>query len=192
MREEQQIESYLNSLRIALGSVAPGQRDEIVREIAAHIRDSSEQPGTSIETVLMRLGPADKLAREYRDNLLIRRASRSFSPVLLLQAALRLATRGVSGVFVFFIAVFGYLNGAGSLVIAVSKCLVPGHTGVWIENGNLVSAGAFIYSPPPGAHEVLGYWIIPLGLTLGSLLLIATTWIIRAAFRLSHRVQAHL
>jgi uncharacterized membrane protein len=192
MREEEQIESYLNTLRVSLGPIAIGDREEIVREIAAHVRDSSEQSGASIETVLKRLGPAEKLAREYRDGLLIRRASRSFSPVLLLRGALRLATRGISGVFVLFTAMFGYLIGGGLLIVAFAKCFAPGHTGVWVENGRLVSAGAIEYGLSPHAHEVLGYWIIPLALTLGSLLFIATTWIIRSSLRLSQRVQARL
>ena len=84
MTQEMQIESYLTALRYHLGPLTIGEREEIVLEISAHIRDSAEEPGASIASVLAGLGPADKLAAQYRDGLLIRQASRSISPLLLL------------------------------------------------------------------------------------------------------------
>ena len=69
MTAEKQIDSYLNALRIHLGSVTVAEREEIVREINAHIRDSVEESGASIESVLARLGPAKDLAAQYRDGL---------------------------------------------------------------------------------------------------------------------------
>ena len=192
MTAESQIDSYLNALRIQLGPLTIAEREEIVREINAHIRDSVEESGASVESVLTRLGAAKDLAAQYRDGLLIQRASRSLSPLVLLRAALRLATKSVSGIFVFFCAVFGYSFGAGFVVVALAKTIVPSHTGAWVQDGQLVSAGALIYGVPPTAHEVLGMWIIPLGLIAGSLLLLLTTYLIRTSLRVSQRVQARL
>jgi hypothetical protein len=45
---------------------------------------------------------------------------------------------------------------------------------------------------PASAHEVLGLWIIPLGLTAGSLTLLLTTFLIRNSLRVSRLVQARL
>jgi len=192
MTSEMQIDNYLTALRIHLGPLTIAEREEIIREISAHIRDSAEEPGVSVESVLARLGPAQRLAAQYRDGLLIRRASRSISPLLLLRATLRLATKSVSWLFVLFCSVFGYLSGAGFVVIALAKTIAPAHDGVWVQDGQLVSAGAFIYGVPPMAHEVLGMWIIPLGLTAGSLTLLLTTYLIRSSLRISQRVQARL
>ena len=83
-----------------LGPLTIAEREEIVREITAHIRDSAEESGASIEAVLARLGPAEELAKQYREGLLIRQASRSLSPLVLLRATLRLATKGLSGIVV--------------------------------------------------------------------------------------------
>ena len=135
MTQEMQIESYLTALRYNLGPLTIGEREEIVLEIGAHIRDSAEEPGASIATVLARLGPAEKIAAQYRDGLLIRKASHSFSPLVLLRGTLRLATKGVFGVFVFFCAVFGYAFGAASIVAAFAKTIVPAHTGAWVQDG---------------------------------------------------------
>lgn len=192
MTTESEIDSYLTALRLHLRGVTIVEREEIVREIEAHIRDSAEVSGTSVAAVLDRLGPADELAAQYRDGLLIRKASLSLAPLVLLRATLRLATKGVFGIFVFFCGVFGYSFGVGFVCIALAKSIVPAHAGAWVQDGRLVAAGAFIYGVPPSAHEVLGMWIIPLGLTLGSLTLLLTSFLIRTSLRASQQLQARM
>jgi uncharacterized membrane protein len=192
MTTEMQIDSYLTTLRTHLGPLTIGEREEIVREIAAHVRDSAEESGASVETVLARLGPADELAAQYRDGLLIRQASRSISPLKLLRATLRLATKGVSGVVVFFLAIFGYLMGGGLVLTGLIKPIFPANTGVWFNDERFVSSGTLFPAPAPPAHQVLGMWYIPLALTVGSLALLFTTWAIRTSLRISQRWQARL
>jgi uncharacterized membrane protein len=192
MTTEMQIENYLTALRLHLGPLTIAEREEIVREINAHIRDAVEESGTSVEAVLTRLGPAEELAKQYRDGFLIRKSSSSISPLVLLRGALRLATKSVFGIFVFTCGLFGYSFGAGLLFVALAKTIVPAHTGAWVQDGRLVAAGAFEYGYPAQAHEVLGMWIIPLALTLGSLLLLLTNYLIRKSLRLSQSWQSKL
>jgi uncharacterized membrane protein len=193
MTTETQIESYLTALRTHLDSLSIAQREEIVREIAAHIRDSAEEPGASVESVLARLGPAEELAAQYRDGLLIRKASRSNSPLVLLRATLRLATKGVFGILVFFLGLFGYLMGAGFYLTALLKLIFPANTGMWVKDESIfVFWGSSITPPGPPAHEVLGFWHIPLALFVGSLLLVFTTAAIRAFLRVSQSWQSKL
>jgi uncharacterized membrane protein len=192
MTTEMQIDSYLTALRLYLGPLTIGEREEIVREIAAHVRDSAEETGASVETVLARLGPADELAAQYRDGLLIRQASRSLSPLVLLRGALKLATKGVSGVVVFFLAIFGYLMGGGLVLTGLIKPIFPANTGVWFNDERFVSSGTLFPAPAPPAHEVLGMWYIPLALMVGSLILLFTTWAIRTSLRVSQRWQSRL
>jgi len=42
MNPEMPIQSYLTTLRLHLGPLTLAEREEIVREIAAHVRDSAE------------------------------------------------------------------------------------------------------------------------------------------------------
>jgi uncharacterized membrane protein len=190
------IEAYLAALRTHLAPITLAEREEILREIAAHIRDSVET-GTPTETVLARLGTPAELAAEYRDGQLIRAASRSLSPVTLLRATLRVATKGVTGILVFFCAVFGYFTGGTFVIAAIVKPFAPSHVGVftnttktvWQKTGQ-VSAGIQTTITP--RHDILGWWIIPLCLIGGSILLIVTTLAIRAFLRLSQRVQRSL
>jgi uncharacterized membrane protein len=186
------MEGYLATLRMRLAPLTLSEREEIVMEIAAHVRDSAEQNGATVESVLARLGPAEALAEQYRDGHLIRQASRSFSPIVLLRASMRLATKSVSGILVFVLSVFGYSFGAGFVIIAFAKMIVPSHAGAWVQDGRLIEFGAFVHGMPPSAHEVLGLWIIPLGLTAGSLTLLFTTFLIRNSLRVSRLVQARL
>jgi len=191
MTQIAQIDSYLASLRATLGPINLGDREEIVREIAAHIRDSAEAPGATVDAVLARLGPAGKLAAQYRDGMLIRRASQSISPLVLLRGALRLASKGVFGIFVLATGALGYLFGGGLVLSGLLKPIFPIHTGVWFDTryNKFVTSGTLLHPPAPPAHEVLGIWYTLIALTLGSLLILATTFIIRTSLRVSQRWQ---
>jgi uncharacterized membrane protein len=191
MIAEREMEAYLSTLRSHLGPMTLNEREEILLEIAAHIRDAQEERAANLDEVLMRLGPAEELAAQYRDGMLVRRASRSYSPVVLLRGALRLATKSASGVFVALVAIFGYTLGAGMVLSGLLKPILPGNTGVWVRDGRLVSSGT-LFPPPIGAHEVLGSWYILLMVVLGSLTLLATMYLIRAALRLSKTAQMRL
>jgi uncharacterized membrane protein len=190
--DTRQIDAYLASLRTHLGPMTLSERDEIVREISAHIRDSAEESGVGVETILARLGSAEELASQYSDGLLIRQASRSISPLKLMRGALRLATKGISGVVVLFTGMVGYLIGGGCVLTGLLKGVFPAHTGTWFQDGRMIASGTQLYPPQPPAHEVLGMWYIPLMLTAGSLTLLATTFVIRTSLRISQRWQAKL
>jgi len=186
------MDSYVSALRQHLGPISLADREEILKEISSHIRDSLEQGGSTLESVLDRLGSPEGLASQYRDGLLIRRASHSISPLLLLRASLRLASKGVSGMVVFFAAMFGYLIGGGLVLSAFAKCVLPAHTGVWVSNGKIVSSGTLFPIPQFPAHEIAGWWYVPAALAAGSLLILLTSFVIRTALRISHLVQARI
>jgi uncharacterized membrane protein len=192
MTSQQQVGDYLSRFESHLRTPSRAAKEDILCEIAAHIRDSTEQHDGNVASVLMRLGEPETLAKQYSDSVLIQSASRSVSPLLLLKAALRLATKGFFGVVVLACGVVGYLIGAGFVLVGLIKPLAPAHTGLWLLNGVPVSSGALVVIPPPPAHEVLGWWCIPLALTLGTLILFVTTVTIRASLRLSPAWQARL
>jgi len=192
MNPDVQIDHYLTVLRLHLGPLTIREREEIVREITAHVRDSAEEPGASVEGVLGRLGTPEELAAQYRDGLLISRARHSVSPIVLLRATFRIATKGIAGIVVFFLALFGYAVGGGLVLTALVKPILPGNTGAWVQDGHFVTSGVLF--PPPGApaHEILGMSYILIALVIGSLTLLFTTWAIRKFLGVSQRVQSKL
>ncbi len=188
MTDKQQIQGFLSTFRAHLGSTPLPEREEMVREMAAHIRDAAEEPGVSLNTVLARLGPPEELARQYGDGVLLQRARGSLSPLLLLQATLRLATKGISGLLIFCCAVSGYVTGAGMILSAFAKPFFPNDIGMWRASPHVMTAGAVL---PHGdaTQEILGWWYIPVALVLGALLIVVTTLIVRGCLWVSARAD---
>ena len=178
MTTEPLINDYLAQLRAALLGMTVSEREDIVEEIHMHIRERVADPLTSVESVLSGLGPADELARQYRTGQLVQRARTSISPLVILRAALRWATMGVGGFVVFMIAVVGYAAGGCFILLALMKPFFPHNTGLWVGPGEFAFSfrlGATMTNPAQPVHEVLGWWLIPVCLVLGSLSLALTT-----------------
>ncbi len=182
MTSELQINDYLTQLRAALTSMTVSEREDIVEEIHMHIRERISDPATSLHAVLAGLGPAHELAQQYRTGVLVQRARTSISPVVILRAALRWATTGVAGFVAFMIAIVGYSSGVAFLLMALLKPFFPAYTGLWVGPDQFAfnfRMGATMTSPGSQVHEVLGWWLIPVCLTIGSLSLVLTTKVLQ-------------
>jgi uncharacterized membrane protein len=181
-----QMNDYLARLRAALTGMTLAEREDIVEELRMHIRERCGDPQTSVEAILAGLGPADELAQQYRTGLLVQKASHSISPVLLLRATLRWATTGVEGFLVFVIALCGYGMGVGFVLLALLKPFFPRNTGLWAGPGEFSFSfrmGATMTNPSSPVHELLGWWLIPVCLVIGSLSLAGTTKLIQFLLR---------
>ena len=173
------IDNFLADLRSRLAPITLAEREEILREIAAHIHDSIELNGLPAATVIARLGPPQQLAADYRDGALVREARYSVSPMLLLRATLRIASKGFAGMVVFFCGLIGYLTGLGFILAALLKPFFPNRTGVFVLDHHLYRIGVGAIPPPVPVHEVAGYVFIPVSLVAGCVALLATTIAIR-------------
>jgi uncharacterized membrane protein len=119
MTAEAQIERYMDAVKARLSNVTSGERAEIVDEISARIHDSLRKLGASVESVLAKMGPPEKLAVKYRDARLLARASESYMPPVLMHA---LARSGFLGVLAFMVGLVGYWLSGG--LIAFGAVLV--------------------------------------------------------------------
>lgn len=180
--QELQIDTYLSEFRRGLPSMSIAEQEDVVREISVHIRESAQEPHSSIDEILHRLGPAGKLASEYGQDRLMQRASASFSPLLILRATLELTKRGVQGLAVFLGVFTGYLIGGTFLLTAALKPIFPRQTGLWIGPG-VFDFGIHEPHYAGQVHEVLGWWYIPVAFWLGSLFLLLTTFWVRRFLR---------
>jgi len=179
------LDGYLEDLRARLGALPEAQVAEIVAELRSHVRDSAEGELTDgvVAAALERLGSPAELASLYETESLLVRAGRSESPWLLVKGLCRWATVSIAGAFAFLGLIIGYVVAASFLCAALVKPFAPDRVGLWMA-GDEISLHLGLVEPPPAqGNEVLGWWIVPLGLLLGAAALWLTRWLARWAIR---------
>jgi len=181
------IDTYLMRLRRSLGELPAEEVNDILREIRGHILERAETGGELTDEALVRilreLGQPEDIGPLYQAEAMVARARSSLSPALMLRTTLRWAMRSIAGFIVFMAGLLGYGTAFGFFACALLKPFMPAQIGLWIR-GNGFTLGAV---DAPGANELLGWWIIPVGLIAGAVLLVCTThalrWLLRYAVR---------
>jgi HAAS domain-containing protein len=172
-----QVEQYLDQLRKRLRGMRAGDVDDILAELRAHIAEKTSA-GASVQSTLSALGTPEQLASEYVTDGLLARAELSRSPFRILNSLFHIATFSATGFAALLATVTGYTLGVIFVLGAFAKILHPHTAGLWrIPDGYGVEYSlrmGFANYPGPG-REVLGWWIVPLGLVLGYGLIILTT-----------------
>ncbi len=168
------------------------QVGEIVEELRGHIEErattaAGELTPDSVSEALEGLGSPEELAREYLTDALLARAQISRSPLRILESLARWASLSIAGFFVLMGTVVGYFLGVAFLLAALLKFIHPKDAGLWTYPGaggdSTFSLRLGFAGPPAGAQEMLGWWIVPLGLIVGCGLVFLTTrltlWCVR-------------
>jgi len=180
---DQRIEAYLSQLQAALGRVPEEDKQDIVREIHAHILDSARSAADhdgAVERVLRLLGAPEELAGRYTTEQMFQRAGRSFSPLLLLRTCWSWAKIGVKGTLAFLIALFGYTMALGLTILIFLKPLMPSRVGLWIGPKGFDLG---IRSHPEVMHELLGRYFVPVIAVAAFAFAIGTTHLLRWMIR---------
>src|SRR6516162_2930500 len=180
---QQKIEAYLTRLRRNLRGLRAAEVDEIIVELRSHILDKASAEGepnaASVDAALRRLGCAEELAAAYITESILAQAEVSRSPWRILGSLFRWATLNVSGFAVLVACIVGYSLGAALFLCAILKPLHPQTAGLWVipsKTGDWVlSLRMGFASAPANGHELLGWWMIPAGLILGTGLVLLTT-----------------
>jgi hypothetical protein len=166
---ESQVESYLDRVRTALHGLPERQIDDIMRELRAHAIELAE--GKGIEAAFASLGDPVDLAKAYQAESQIIQGECSSSTLRIL-LGLRHAGRTRAGRFAATVLyVFGYVYVVALWVAAGDKLFFPSRTGLWYVPGDWKSIALRTDgSPPPGAHDLLGWWLIPAAIIAGWIL----------------------
>lgn len=151
MNAEAQIEDYLAAVSARLSTVTSGEREQIVAAVSAQIRQSTQQPGATVDSVLARLGPPQKLADRHHTSYLVARASNSFMPPVLMHALMRC---GLLGILASVIGVLCYWIGGGMLVFGLLAT-------IWI----VTHPGMQPAATALGIAELIGFGLLILFLT---------------------------
>ena len=180
---QKKIEAYLGRLRGKLRGMNDGEAREIVEELRSHIVDRAmaggEVTASGVDAALGALGSPEELANEYMTDSLLARAEASRSPVRILESLFRWASLSVAGFLLLLGSVVGYFLGGAFVLCAALKPLHPATAGLWVfpdgADDVTYSLRLGFSSAPVGGREVLGWWIVPLGLVVGGGLVMLTT-----------------
>jgi hypothetical protein len=163
-------------------SLPAAQADDITREIRSHLVESTERNGELdpqlLAAAIDRLGDPATLAGAYVMDSLAEQAQVTRSPFLLLRMVSLWATRSFEGVVALAVAFIGYAAALISFGCALFKPFMPERIGLWVRE---VQPGDPTYQlgrlavPPTDARELLGWYIVPLGLIAGAAFLVLTT-----------------
>lgn len=190
-------DAYLEKLREGLRGLNEQDSGDIVEELRSHILEKAASENgsvTAMERSLGALGSAQELARQYMTDDLLARAARSWSPLLFLRGLVGWASLSAAGIWVLLGCVIGYVLGGSFILSAILKPVHPQTAGFWVLPGDPhnYSLRLGFGAAPLHGKDVLGWWIVPLGLLVGGGLCLLTTqvglWFVRQ-FRKSSASQ---
>ncbi len=175
------IDAYLVRLDSAVARLPHADASDIVREIQAHIADklTGQDDDAEVDRVLESLGSPEELASRYSMELLFTRASRTFSPWILLQTCARWAKTGAKGTAAFLLGLLGYGAGLALTITVVLKPFIP-RIGLWVGGGTLQFG---MPSSVIGRRELLGDLYIPVVTLLAFMIGVGTTQALRSMMR---------
>jgi uncharacterized membrane protein len=183
------IDSYLMNLRRSLGELPPEEVNDILREIRGHILERAEAAGElsdeKLVAILKVLGKPEDIGPLYQAEAMVARARSSFSPALIFRTVMRWSMMSALVFLVFLVGLTGYSLGIGFLACSALKPIFPEHVGAWVGDGGF-SMG---FMDAASRTEILGWWIIPVGLVGGAVSIIATTRFLRWMLRFAPRVR---
>jgi uncharacterized membrane protein len=175
---EAEIDAYVRRLLWALQALPQEDRLNIASEIHGHLNDCASRGPAELERALRRLGTADRLARAYVEEYELAGAVNRASPVTLLLSVLNRATRSLLACGGGLAALVLYFFAIAFALTAVAKLIVPGDVGAWVIGGRMLSIG-LMDTPPPGAKDLLGYWIVPIAVLCGAVCFVGAGKLLR-------------
>jgi hypothetical protein len=176
------IDAYLRRVRAGLRGLPDPEITDIVNELRTHIAERAESGGRSaddsVEAALQSLGRPEQIASLYVSENLASRAESSRTPWTILRSVFHWSTLSVAGFAVFMVCIVGYSFGLCFLLAALLKPFHPHGVGLWYESPDSGHFSLHVGGLDPhtgNQRELLGWWLVPIGCSLGGGTILLTT-----------------
>lgn len=157
------LDAYLTQLDRVLAPLGTAERQEILQEIRAHLADSAAaETGDDTQrmaSAIRKLGSARVVGQAYLSESLLERASHGLRPGLTAMGLVTALGGGLGMTALGLVFAFGYLALTIIAISTVGKLIVPA-SGLWLHDSG---GWSLSFAAMPNAHEVLGWWIVPIG-----------------------------
>jgi hypothetical protein len=176
-------EQYFKRLARAIRSLDKEQRVELELEVQDHLLQAFRETSGANEaerllTAMEHLGEPDDFIKPMLADKLLGEASRTFTPKAVFTGLYYYLFGGAKRVLLGSLFGVGYVISFALMAMAVMKVFFPGHVGLlafadgdWTFGFKLDNSGL--------KADVLGYWVIPIGMAAGLLIYSALTRLLR-------------
>lgn len=170
------LDTYLNQVQRHLTGLPHAEVRETLAELRSHVLDkvAGDLAVVRVEAALAELGAPRDVARINVTERVAAELETNRSPWRVFQAIGRLASLSLYGLFAFLVSFTGYGSALAFLATAAVKPFAWDRAGLWIwatQPGDVSASWALgVSGGPHRGHEVLGVWIIPIGIVAGLLL----------------------
>ena len=174
-------ESYLRQVNDLCGLLDMRQKADIQMELKAHLLESYIQLEegdelTRLQTAIARLGQPEEFVPSWVEERLLE-GSQPGSVARNLLHLLRVnAFKSIRQFILSMLIGFGYLIAFYMFLVVIMKLIFPDHVGLYVSDTGWLVIG---YVDSIHFKELLGFWLIPLGLA-GSILL---SWLLNNLLR---------
>jgi len=179
------IDVYLRRLAGALQGLPEEQARDIAEELRGHLVDKISALESSamwsggaagVDAVFARLGTPEKIARQYVElnggqAERVQVAATIRPPLRMWRGLLRCVRLGLAGLLVLVGSLSGYFVALSLICCALLRPLHPHSAGLWkipdAADDLSLSLRMGFGSVPPGSRDLLGVWIVPIGIIAG-------------------------
>ena len=160
------LDDYLAQVRRELRGLPPSEQAEIAAELRSHVLDrvQGELTVERVETAITALGAPRLVAQANLTERMVARVEADRSPWSVMAAAGRLAGVSAYGLVALLGSLTGYGVAAAWFATALVKLFMPDHAGLWVGPHSFALG---VVSGQTAGRELLGWEVVPLGLTLG-------------------------
>ena len=170
------LDTYLAQVHRHLKGLPDAEVRETLAELKSHVLDKvgGDVTPAGVEAAIAQLGSPREVALANVTERVVAGLETSRSPLRVLRGIVRLAGLSVYGLFAFLVSVLGYGSAAAFLITAAAKPFAWNRAGLWHthigpDSDDFSWTLGFTNNPHRG-QEILGVWIIPIGLVAGLLL----------------------